>query len=37
VKYGKEMIQTSREWPNPFGEGKAAQKIVETMLPYIEK
>jgi UDP-N-acetylglucosamine 2-epimerase (non-hydrolysing) len=35
VKYGKKMMKTSKEWPNPFGDGKAAQKIVKTLLSII--
>jgi UDP-N-acetylglucosamine 2-epimerase (non-hydrolysing) len=31
VKHGKEMIQVSREWSNPFGDGTAAQKIVNVI------
>jgi UDP-N-acetylglucosamine 2-epimerase (non-hydrolysing) len=37
VKYGKEMMNVSRDWPNPFGDGIAAQKIVKTLLLIIAR
>jgi UDP-N-acetylglucosamine 2-epimerase (non-hydrolysing) len=35
VKYGKQMMNVSRDWLNPFGDGTAAQKIVKTLLSII--
>jgi UDP-N-acetylglucosamine 2-epimerase (non-hydrolysing) len=29
LKYGKRMLEIARDWPNPFGDGNAAEKIVK--------
>jgi hypothetical protein len=31
------MIEIARDWHNPLGDGKAAEKIAKILLPIINK